>query len=392
MKSAISQDLQQTAPFGEEITPKKSNRGLMIIAVILFILLLLLAYLYWMMSKPPKAVEAAKNPGITSIFSIYGWGTQRLRHPESVALDKNGNIYVADTGNHRVVSFNRNGKFRFVAGQRTVSTGLKPKELLLPLGLDINDKNGDIYVSMFDFSRIMVFNRYGKYKTVFSVPHKPVRIKFHKGKLYITHPGGVIVTDTRGLVLKSWGVKGKNIGEFEMPTGIDFDSKDNLFLSDTQNMRIQILNKRGRVVGGIGKPPRDMNDSQRLFGLPAGLTLDDKENVYVMDAFNHQVRVFDHDGNDKGRYGKQGEIEGMFNYASDIAYAGGGIFVIADKWNSRIQVVRITPRGGGGGGRSIVGAGGLDWRLPALILALLLLMAAWYWNRQRKSREAEKAA
>ncbi len=386
MKTTISQELQQAAPFEGGTVSKKSNRGLVIITIVLLIILLFLAYLYWLMARPPTAAKVPKTPGITHLFSIYGWGKHRLRHPESVALDKYGNIYVADTGRHRLVSFDRNGRFRFVAGERSVRTGVKPKELLLPLGVAVNDKNGDIYVTMFDFGKIMVFNRYGKYKSEFTLPKRPVRIKYRKGKLYITHSGGIIVTDLRGLVLKSWGIKGKLIGQFEMPTGIDFDSKGHLFVSDTENMRIQILDKRGRVVGGIGRPPRDMNDSDRLFGLPAGLTLDNKENVYLVDSFNHQIRVFDHDGNDKGRYGKQGSLDGMFNYPSDIVYAGGDVFVIADKWNSRIQVLRITPKGGGGTGRAKVGKPGIGWQIPAIILALILLITAWYWNRRRNAR------
>lgn len=363
----------------------KPKRGLAVVAVILGLLLLLLVYLYWLMSKPPTAAEAPKTPGLTNVFSIYGWGKNRLRHPESVALDASGNIYVADTGNHRMVAFNNAGAFRFVSGQRTVKVGVRPKQLLLPLGVTVDPNNGDIFVTMFDFGKVMVFDRNGKYKREF-VHDKPVRIKYHKGKLYITNPGGMRVTDLRGKVLKSFGSKGRNIGQFEMPTGIDFDSKDNMFISDTQNMRIQILDKRGKIAGGIGRPPEGMNDSERLFGLPAGLALDENENVFVVDAFHHAVRVFDHNGKDYGEFGKEGNVDGTFSYPSDVVYAGDNVFVVADKWNNRIQVVRINATDKGLKQSQGKGIGAIGWQIPALILALILMLAAWYWNRQRNAQ------
>lgn len=368
------------------------NRRLAVILIILLLILGALLYLYWLMTKPPTPVKGGPAKGITPLFSIYGFGKQRFNSPNGVAVDSSGNIYVADTGRHRVVVFNRSGRYLFRFGSEKVKNKgvrLLRGQLLLPLNVAVAG-NGDIYVSSLAASKVSVFNKRGKFKNEFKAD-RPIKLLISGKKLYITTPGQIWITDLRGKIMQRWGTKGRRLRQFEFPNGVALDKKGNLFVSDSQNMRIQIFNKKGELIGGVGKPPANMNDSKRLFGLGLGLVLDEQQRVFVADALRHAVRVFTYDGEDLGEYGDQGSNEGRFNYPSDIAYMGGGVFAVADKWNDRVQVLRITPKLSEQEEKEA--ASSRPWRILMIVAGLLLLLLIlalviyrYYGARNRQQR------
>jgi len=339
----------ETPPFQQDIASipatDKQGRRLRRSLILLLLLLGALLYLYWVLTRPPEPVGATKAPGVESLFSIYGFGKERLREPNGVAVSKStGNIYIADSGNSRGVVFDRSGNFLFKFGQPSAKIpALHQKKVLYhPLSISVDESNGDIYLASALAKKISVFSKTGRFKRDMFVDN-PIKVKVVGNKLYVGTDGSILITTLKGKVLKKWGTKGKMPRQFEYPAGLDLDKKGNLIISDSENNRIQILNKKGALVGGVGEPTRSLNQADRLFGLGMGLALDDKQRVYVVDAFHHSVRVFDHNGADFGELGRQGSADGQFNYPSDIAYAGGDVFAIADKWNDRIQVVRLTP-------------------------------------------------
>lgn len=323
------------------VTDKKKNRRLTFLLLLLLLFLGFLVYLYWLLTKPPTPAEVPKPEGITWLFSIYGHGKQRLNSPDGVAFGPEGKIYVSDTGNHRGMVFDRSGKYLFTFGERTAKKGIQKKKLFFPLGLDVDPDSGDIFVASMMASRINVYDKNGKYKREI-VQDRPIRVKVYKKRLYIASPGSLWITTLKGKVIKRISSPGQNIGQVQMPNGIDFDKKGNIYVSDTENNRIQIFDKKGRVIGGRGEPTTTLNQSSRLFGLGVALVMDEKEMVYITDAFHHAIRVFDHDGNDYGEYGQQGSNDAQFNYPSDLAYEANGVFAVADKWNDRIQVIQLT--------------------------------------------------
>lgn len=338
----------------------------------------LLLYLYNYLDKPPKPEKPVATNGVVHSLSIYGFGKERLKSPDGVAVDQStGNIYVSDTGNHRGVVFNSSGRFLFKFGERKAKVGIEKKKLFFPLGLAVA-KNGDIYVASTMASQVSVFDRRGRFKKEITLD-RPIRIKIFNDKLYVTTPGQIWVTDPKGKILKRWGTKGKDPGQFEFPNGIDMDKQGNLFVSDSENMRIQILDKKGNLVGGLGEPPKSMSDVDRLFGLGAGLALDQRQRIYVADAFHHAIRVFSHDGDDLGEFGREGTEDGLFRYPSDIAYMGRDTFVVADKWNDRIQVFRLTlPEQ-----RTDIAPPRAMPLWP--VVALSILLAMLWWLRRRNS-------
>jgi DNA-binding beta-propeller fold protein YncE len=359
----------------------RSGRSNLPRVLILLGIFLILLYLYMNLMKPPAPENDGESAGIKSIFSIYGWDGNRLDSPDSVTMGPNGNIYVSDTGNHRIAVFNRNGKFQFAIGKKADKPEDQPKNgpLLFPLGLAVA-RNGDIYAASMERSLVLVFNSRGHFKRQISVD-KPIDVAIRDDNLVVATAGSIEVYTLDGKKKSKWGSSGRRLGSFLYPNGLAYDQDGNLFVSDTQNSRIQILDPRGTVIGVAGKPPENLNDSKRMFGLNMGLALDEQQRVYVVDAFRHSIHIFDHDGNKLGEVGQQGELDGQFNYPSGIASLGGGLFAVADKWNDRVQVVRIDlPRG-----QTLKDRAQLIY--PYLILVLLVVLLAYLsWRRRRLER------
>src|SRR5260370_22783221 len=69
--------------------------------------------------------------------------------------------------------------------------------------------------------------------------------------------------DKQGKFIKTWGKKGKGIGEFDVPHTLAFDSKGRLFVGDRQNNRIQIFDQDGRFIA-----------EWKQFGRPSGIFVD----------------------------------------------------------------------------------------------------------------------
>src|SRR3990172_10490441 len=87
--------------------------------VVLFLVLLGLLFIYWILTRPPQIITTKPTRGITGVFSIYGLSRKDLlKEPNAVFVDGNGDIYVADSGNDRVVVFDSRGRYKFKITKR----------------------------------------------------------------------------------------------------------------------------------------------------------------------------------------------------------------------------------------------------------------------------------
>lgn len=305
---------------------------------ILMIMAALLLYLYFILSRPLGAT-AVETKQMKHVFSIYGFGTktdEMLSRPTDVAFDDEGNIYIADAGHARVLVFRSSGQFLRKVGKKGFGKG----ELMEPTGVTTS-KDGRIYVADKALSKVVIYDGKGKFQSEFKVmvPFKP---HVENGKLYLTTYGHIMVYDLKGRLLTQWGKRGREEGELDCPTGIAVDKSGKVYVSDTLNLRIQAFSRSGELLWVNGKPAEDIKAADRTFGLPGGIAMDEKNLLYLIDAFDNSVKVIDAKGKHLATLGKKGVKEGEFNQPSSIAYDQNGIFAIADKFNDRVQVVKIT--------------------------------------------------
>lgn len=316
------------------------QKNLIPLILILVILLAGLSYFYFFVLNKP--VQKATTPGMRHLFSIYGWGNKEdelLRRPRGVASDENGNIYVTNTPKGVIAVFDREGNFLYKFGK----FGVNPGDLRAPIGISVSDKNNRVYVADRVRFRLVIYDKRGKFIKEIPVLSPVTPYASKDGKVYLATFGPIVVFDKDGNKLTSIGKRGLLPGEFDYPHGLVMDSKGYLYVSDTNNTRLQVLDKNLKVVGVKGQPPSSLLETQREFGLPAGITIDEKDRLYLVDSFDFSIKVYTNTGKFLAKYGGEaGTLEGQFRYPDGICYLGDRTFAIADTGNDRVQVIRIT--------------------------------------------------
>ncbi len=167
-------------------------------------------------------------------FALWG--------PRGIAVDGAGRVFVADTGNKRVVVYDAEGNFLAQFG----GVGMGPGQLDEPVGIAV-DSNGNVYVADTWNQRIQVFASadggltwgvvsqwevaawYGE-----SLENKPLLAVDKAGHLFVTDPeaGRVLEFSTAGAFLRAWGEPGFGSGRFGLASGVAIDPLGRVWVSD----------------------------------------------------------------------------------------------------------------------------------------------------------------
>ncbi len=318
-----------------------------LIARIITILIALvgLLYFYGIITKPPGD-RPAEVKNLRLLWTFYGTGVsadELLNKPHGVAVGRDGSIYISDTGHQRVLVIDASRRLK-----AKLDPGLSQKSKAKKfsrgyLGLAVAD-NGDVYIADKLQSKIFIVGPNGRKRGEIKVMY-PLALTVSNGKLYVTTYGHVVVYDLKGRQLRKFGTRGSKPGQFDFPGGIAVDKKGNIYVSDSNNNRLVALDREGNVRWTIGKKAASMNDANRTFGLPEGLAIDDNGLLYLVDAFAGEIFVFDGNGKKLAEIGEWGDKEGQFYYPAGISYAGGRTFIVADKFNDRLEAVELNVPG-----------------------------------------------
>jgi DNA-binding beta-propeller fold protein YncE len=132
----------------------------------------------------------------------------------------------------------------------------------------------------------------------------------------------------------TWGSLGSAPGQFDDPAGIVIDPKGYVFVVDSDNNRIQKFTNNGTFIGQwgtSGSGPGQLSN-------PIGIDEDEaKRNVYVTDLGNNRVQRFTTNGLFVSTWGSLGSGPGQFNNPGRIAVDPSGNLFVADVGNNRIQ-------------------------------------------------------
>ena len=171
-----------------------------------------------------------------------GYTVALLNEPSDVAFDSEGNIYVADAGNFRVVKYDRNGEPLTKWGVK----GNKPGEFDFPHSIAV-DQDDRIYVTDRQNGRVQIFSAEGVFLNEWTGFGHPYEIQFRPdGTFWLTdaRAGRILHLDSNGHVLGSFGQWGKEIGDLGFPHGFDFTPDGSLLVGEILNWRVQRLTPR----------------------------------------------------------------------------------------------------------------------------------------------------
>ena len=168
--------------------------------------------------------------------------------PRGIVVDAKGDVFVADTGNKRIVVFDSNGNGITQFG----GAGLDPGEFDEPVGITL-DAAGKVYVADTWNQRVQVFipDATGKNYTSTltfdingwfgqSLDNKPFIAVDEAGNIYVTDPEGFRVLEFTpdGKIIRGWGDTGDPTDTLGLPNGIAIDAQGHVWVSDAGNNRI----------------------------------------------------------------------------------------------------------------------------------------------------------
>ena len=232
-----------------------------------------------------------------------------FHYPIGIAVDGYGHVYVADSFNNRVQKFDPQGNFITFFGASAPSSSSANGSFNIPYGVAV-DGSGNVYVADTSNNRIQKFDPQGNFITYFgaSAPstssangsfHYPWGITVDgNGDVYVSEPANNRVQkfDAQGNFITYFGASAPNAssanGSFNSPQGVAVDGSGNIYVTDTNNNRIQKFDSQGNFMTYFGASAPNSSSANDSFYLPYGIAVDGSGHVYVADRFNNRVAVY----------------------------------------------------------------------------------------------------
>lgn len=278
------------------------------------------------------------------------WGRRglsegRLQKPRAMAIDKQDNLYMVDmTG--RIQVFTPDGEY--LRGWRTPE--FKNGR---PTGLGF-DRNGNLMVADTHYYRVLFYTPMGKLledQTIGGVcGHGPGEFEFvtecaqdSQGNYYVSEYGEydrIQKFSAKGEFLFQWGSHGSDPGQFKRPQSLAVDENDRLWVADACNHRIQVF----EATGGEAKPVRiwgEHGSEPGQLSYPYDVILDGKGHLYVAEFGNHRVQKFTLEGESLRVWGTNGRREGELYQPWALVMDSKGRIHILDTYNHRVQRIRL---------------------------------------------------
>jgi len=165
-----------------------------------------------------------------------------------------------------------------------------------------------------------------------------------RGNVYLFNRGEhpVIVVDSRGRFLRSWG----DAKMFPRAHAVTMGPDDTIWLTDVFDHTVRKCTLDGKVlmtIGNSGKPARPM--SGEPFNQCTHVAIHPHTgDLFVSDGYlNPKVHKYSPDGKLLYSWGQPGNEPGQFNLPHNICTDRDGYVYIADRHNNRVQV--FTPNG-----------------------------------------------
>ena len=195
----------------------------------------------------PLAAAAGGPGGAAGAPAGAGRPTDLFDRPTDVAWDSAGNIFVADgIGNQRVAKFDKNGVFIKSWG----SKGTEPGQFAAARAIAV-DVQGNVYVADSGNKRIQVFDNDGTFKAQFTNVGAPQALCITPGPnqvLYssnsnppndIDTAGDIYKLKLDGTVIGKFGKAGRLPKEFGFVNAIDCRRENELYVGEIINLRVQ---------------------------------------------------------------------------------------------------------------------------------------------------------
>ena len=328
--------------------------------------------------SPDGTINTVAGNGIPGFSGDKSTATSAEIMPWAVAVDPQGNLYIADGFNYRVRKVDTKGIITTIGGNgNPVYSGDAANALTtsidLPTGIAV-DATGNVYIASFE--RVLEIDTTGAISTVAGSGDFGFIIDGVDARKAVMLPGGVLLDGKGSLYLTDFnlnkvrkvdlsthiisavagngtmGFSGDQnsapAAELSIPYALALDASNNLFVSDLGNGRIRkVSNAIISTVAGTAIGDGAAATSAFL-NLPTGLAVDGSNNIVIADAGNYSARKFS-PGGAIASFGQLQPFSTPFAVAADAA---ANFYVTDDE----PRVLKITSAGA----TSIIAGNGTD--------------------------------
>ncbi len=250
--------------------------------LILFIVLSLIAV--------PGVSYALECINTKFLFDIKPGANQ----PSDIAIAPNGDMYLVDGVNNRIIVIGKDGTWKFDFG----SEGTDKGKFSHPVGIDISDK-GKVFIADSGNHRIQVFDFKGNFLSMFTIKtstdkHSPdpvdIIVSGLKDYLYVSDNENhkIKVFRQNGSFEFEWGKFGEELGEFRYPGIMVQNSYNEVFVVDVLNTRAQKFDPFGAYIASIGS----WGVLEGNLFRPKGITIDKRNRVFISDSYMGVIQAF----------------------------------------------------------------------------------------------------
>ncbi|MEN8169371.1 MAG: 6-bladed beta-propeller [Pseudomonadota bacterium] len=224
----------------------------------------------------------SSNENLTPLYSV---NTHLQAIPNAIAVDNDGSFYLSDPFGRKILHFTMLGEL--------LRTYQNANNLTNPVAINISDST-NILIADRLYDHILVFNRVGH-------------------------------------ALRAIGERGTGKGQFlqiiDMATG-----PDGIYILDRLSKSVKIFSEEGELIREMPRP--EVVD-------PTAIAIDYAERVFISDAFDDTIKVYNRDGLLE-TFGGTGSYDGLFRMVSDL-HADNNFLYVADSANDRVQVFLLKP-------------------------------------------------
>jgi sugar lactone lactonase YvrE len=300
-----------------------------------------------------SAYRASANDAPRAPTFIREWGglgaePGQFRTPISIAIDRHDSVWVTDFKNLRVQQFRADGTFVSAFDVAADQPG----------GLAV-DREGNLYVAHWNQHKIIVYSPTGKVLRTLGKKGEADGDFQVPGGMAFTPEGDLLVADQGngrvqrlrpdGTFLQKWGEHGAGDGQFGAGRGLGsrfrgpqfvaVDGEGAVYATEVATPRVQKFSATGKHLlsfGGKSTGPGGFGGPRPEIDGPIAVCVDRNGHLWV-SATNHRVQQFDRSGRFLQSLGRDGQGPGEFHYPHGLAVDSRNRLYVVDSQNARIQ-------------------------------------------------------
>ena len=283
-------------------------------------------------SRPVKGLS------LVSIMAEGKLGSSVLNRPTGIVVDFQGNIFISDTGNDRVVKCDNQGEFLAETGGFGSGAG----EFNRPTYM-ASDNGLNLYVVDAQNKRIQRLDRNLNFISEIEIEGDEdfAGLGLPEG-IALTPSGEIVVSDIEGDLLvqlsgfseykTSYGGFGEMEGGLRDPLGVFVDRNSDVYVADSRNDRVAVFDQFGNFLRSLG---------EKVLNNPAGVTVGRDGAVYVANTGDNSLVVLGPEGDLIAEYGKSEQGMMGISEPTDLAFGPQGKLFLVDSGNHRIVVFEV---------------------------------------------------